>query len=67
MPETLQWQKSSFSGGAADTNCLEIATAPTNLHLRESDNPSTILSPTPTALHALLATLRKDRRTPRTG
>ena len=63
MPRTLHWQKSSFSGGDDDTNCLEIATGPTplgTLHLRESDHPSTILTPTPTALHALLLTYRRD-------
>ncbi|MEV6588322.1 DUF397 domain-containing protein [Streptomyces acidicola] len=59
MPEApLHWQKSSFSGGGGDTNCLEIAGTPTTLHLRESDTPATILSPTPTALSALLAVVR---------
>ncbi|WP_371547142.1 DUF397 domain-containing protein [Streptomyces sp. NBC_00554] len=58
MSEALHWQKSSFSGGAGDTDCLEIATSPTTLHLRESDHPTTILTPTPTALRALLTTLR---------
>ncbi|MDW8809668.1 DUF397 domain-containing protein, partial [Streptomyces scabiei] len=37
MSETLNWQKSSYSGGGEDTSCLEIATTPTALHLRESD------------------------------
>ncbi|MFF4015466.1 DUF397 domain-containing protein [Streptomyces sp. NPDC001843] len=60
MPEILRWQKSSFSGGDADTNCLEIAAAtPTTLQLRESDEPATILTPTPTALHALLTALKQ--------
>ncbi|WP_405931419.1 DUF397 domain-containing protein [Streptomyces sp. NBC_00827] len=58
MSEALHWQKSSFSGGAGDTDCLEISTTPTTLHLRESDHPTTILTPTPTALRALLTTLR---------
>nr|WP_060886092.1 DUF397 domain-containing protein [Streptomyces caniscabiei] len=61
------WQKSSFSGGGEDTSCLEISTTPTTLHLRESDTPATILSPTPTALHALLAALRDGPRTPPQG
>ncbi|MFJ3305965.1 DUF397 domain-containing protein [Streptomyces sp. NPDC086549] len=60
MPEALQWQKSSFSGGAGDTNCLEIAaTTPTTLHLRESDTPATALTPAPTALRALLTALKR--------
>ncbi|MCC9706894.1 DUF397 domain-containing protein [Streptomyces sp. MNU76] len=63
MPEGLHWQKSSFSGGGGDTSCVEISTTPATLHLRESDSPAIILSPTPTALHALLTTLRDGRRT----
>ena len=58
MSQTLRWQKSSFSGGDDDTNCLEIATAPTTLHLRESDDPATLLTPTPTALSAMLTALK---------
>ncbi|MDV9169492.1 DUF397 domain-containing protein [Streptomyces sp. W16] len=58
MPEALHWQKSSFSTGDADNNCLEIATSPTTLHLRESDEPATLLTPTPTALNALLTALK---------
>ncbi|MEV0907314.1 DUF397 domain-containing protein [Streptomyces hokutonensis] len=54
MPLNLHWQKSSFSGGGGAEDCLEIAADPTTLHLRESDHPTTILTPTPTALHALL-------------
>lgn len=63
MPEALHWQKSSFSGGDPDTNCLEIAATPTTLHLRESDTPATILSPTPTALNALFTAV-KDAAAP---
>ncbi|MDO0912693.1 DUF397 domain-containing protein [Streptomyces sp. DT2A-34] len=60
MSEALHWQKSSFSAGPEDTDCLEIAATPTTLHLRESDEPTAILTPTPTALHALLSTLKAD-------
>jgi hypothetical protein len=67
VPEVLIWQKSSFSGGGSDTNCLEIAATPTTLHLRESETPNAVLSPTPTALHALLTTVRNARRTPPAG
>ena len=62
MPEALLWQKSSFSGGDADTDCLEIAATPTTLRLRESDEPATLLSPTPTALNALLTALKGQFR-----
>ncbi|MBB4892064.1 hypothetical protein FHS39_001064 [Streptomyces olivoverticillatus] len=53
-----RWQKSSFSGGGNGGECLEVAAAPT-LHLRESKNPQTILTPTPAALRALLAHARR--------
>ncbi|MGW1501412.1 DUF397 domain-containing protein [Streptomyces mirabilis] len=59
MPPTLHWQKSSFSAGDSDTECLEIATSPTTLHLRESDHPTTILTPTPDALRALLVAVKR--------
>ncbi|MCT9077557.1 DUF397 domain-containing protein [Streptomyces fulvoviolaceus] len=62
MSQTLHWQKSSFSGGDEDTDCLEIAASPTTLHLRESDHPTTILTPSPTALHALLTALADAHR-----
>ncbi|MEV4225809.1 DUF397 domain-containing protein [Streptomyces bobili] len=29
MPEVLHWQRSSYSAGGGDTDCLETATAPT--------------------------------------
>ncbi|WP_155056290.1 DUF397 domain-containing protein [Streptomyces blattellae] len=59
MSEALRWQKSSFSGGGGDTDCLEIATTPTTLHLRESDAPATALTLTPAALRALLAAVKQ--------
>ncbi|MFD7133760.1 DUF397 domain-containing protein [Streptomyces sp. NPDC059894] len=58
MPDILHWQKSSFSADT-DTNCLEIAATSTTLHLRESDTPATLLTPTPTALNALLTAARQ--------
>ncbi|MFF4487483.1 DUF397 domain-containing protein [Streptomyces sp. NPDC001544] len=58
MSSALRWQKSSYSAGDSDNDCLEIAAAP-SLHLRESDDPTTVLTPTPTALHALLTTLKR--------
>ncbi|MGW1324744.1 DUF397 domain-containing protein [Streptomyces antibioticus] len=55
----LTWQKSSFSGGSDGNNCLELASTPTTLHLRESDTPAT----TPTPLAHLLARIRTDAPT----
>jgi hypothetical protein len=60
MAMSLKWQKSSFSGGGEGNDCLELASTPTTLHLRESDAPTTILTTTPTALSHLLAGIRTD-------
>ncbi|MFJ8111210.1 DUF397 domain-containing protein [Streptomyces sp. NPDC096132] len=56
-----QWQKSSFSGGADGNECLELAATDTDLLLRESDDPTRILSLAPTALAALLTHLHPER------
>ncbi len=37
MPE-LTWQKSTYSGDAS--NCVEIATTPTTIHIRDSKTPT---------------------------
>ncbi|MFF8771675.1 DUF397 domain-containing protein [Kitasatospora sp. NPDC015120] len=43
MPE-LRWQKSSFSGSNAGGSCVELATGAAGLrHLRESDDPESVL------------------------
>ncbi|MFE4397085.1 MULTISPECIES: DUF397 domain-containing protein [Streptomycetaceae] len=48
----LNWQKSSFSGDRAD--CVEIASAGDLVYIRESDDPTTIVTTTPTKLAAWL-------------
>ncbi|MFF4924579.1 DUF397 domain-containing protein [Kitasatospora xanthocidica] len=48
----LNWQKSSFSG--TTTNCLEIASDSELIYLRESDDPTTVVTTTPTKLAAWL-------------
>ncbi|MET9519521.1 DUF397 domain-containing protein [Streptomyces sp. NPDC002994] len=55
----FRWQKSSFSEGGA-ANCIEVAAAPPTHapHLRESDNPATVLTTTPAALRALLCRIK---------
>ncbi|MBC9727845.1 DUF397 domain-containing protein [Streptomyces sp. TRM68367] len=62
MSQNLRWQKSSYSAGDSDNDCLEIAATPTTLCLRESDHPTTLLTPTPTALRALLTELKSAGR-----
>ncbi|MEW2549868.1 DUF397 domain-containing protein [Streptomyces sp. NPDC047002] len=52
MPD-LNWQKSSFSAEAA--SCIYLATAPDGtVKLRESDDPTTIVTTTPAKLRAFI-------------
>ncbi|MFJ1937493.1 DUF397 domain-containing protein [Kitasatospora sp. NPDC088160] len=54
MPE-LSWKKSSFSGGDDGQACLELALGADDIrHLRESDDPSTIVTTTVPKLRALI-------------
>ena len=56
----IQWQKSSFSGGAAGNECVELAHSKGELLLRESDDPTRILrlTTTPAPLIHLLQAIR---------
>ena len=58
MNHTLRWQKSTFSDGGNGNTCVELAAAPTTLHLRESDTPATILTTTHTPVTHLLQAIR---------
>ncbi|GAA3809783.1 DUF397 domain-containing protein [Streptomyces phyllanthi] len=64
MTRSLHWQKSSFSDGGEGNTCVELASAPTTIHLRESDTPSTELTTTLTPLAHLLAGIRSGTLTP---
>ncbi|WP_328495353.1 DUF397 domain-containing protein [Streptomyces sp. NBC_00414] len=52
------WQKSSFSGGGDGNACVELATEPHAIRLRESDTPSIELVTTPVPLAHLLHGIR---------
>ncbi|MEU0843272.1 DUF397 domain-containing protein [Streptomyces sp. NPDC005962] len=54
MPASLTWQKSSFSGGGEANACVELATSPAGIHLRESDDPGELLTTTRDQLGAFL-------------
>ena len=54
MTIPANWQKSSFSGGGEGNDCVELATTPGAVHLRESDTPTTQLTTTPVPLARLL-------------
>jgi hypothetical protein len=56
----LAWQKSSFSSGDGNTTCVEIAEGPRTLHMRESEDPDTVLTPDRRALRALLTHLKAE-------
>ncbi|MFF3502290.1 DUF397 domain-containing protein [Streptomyces sp. NPDC003247] len=58
MTSPENWQKSSYSGPDDGNNCLELASTPTTLHLRESDDPATVLTTTRTPLDHLLNAVR---------
>ncbi|MET7780943.1 DUF397 domain-containing protein [Streptomyces mirabilis] len=54
---TIHWQKSTYSGDGS--NCVYVAATPTGtVHLRESDEPETILTTTPAALKSLIRTFK---------
>ncbi|MFI9464734.1 DUF397 domain-containing protein [Streptomyces xiamenensis] len=54
MPH-LKWQKSTYSSGNPNSDCLEAARSPEgHLYLRESDDPDTVLVTTPARWAALL-------------
>ncbi|KOT65866.1 MULTISPECIES: DUF397 domain-containing protein [Streptomyces] len=55
----LTWQKSSFSGEAA--NCIHVVAAPDGtVRLRESDDPEVIVSATRNGLAAFLAVTKES-------
>ncbi|MGQ4382658.1 DUF397 domain-containing protein [Streptomyces sp. SAS_270] len=58
MTTPRNWQKSSFSGGGDGNACIELASTPTTLHLRESATPHTTLTTTPLPLAHLLRHIR---------
>lgn len=58
------WQKSSFSGSGDGNACVELASTPTTLHLRESDTPTTELTTAPLSLAHLLEGIRSGTLTP---
>ncbi|BBC35176.1 hypothetical protein SGFS_064700 [Streptomyces graminofaciens] len=60
MADGITWQKSSFSSGGEAANCLEVAAPEAGRALlRESDDPATVIAPTPTGLAALIRHLSR--------
>ncbi|WP_327355409.1 DUF397 domain-containing protein [Streptomyces sp. NBC_01304] len=56
----LVWQKSSFSSGDVNSDCVELATAQDgHILCRESDTPQAVLRTAPTAWAALIQALQQ--------
>lgn len=60
MSEPIHWQKSSFSGGDSDEDCVEVAATSAGIHVRESDAPVAVLTTTGTPLRALIAAIKSE-------
>ncbi|MFB7246109.1 DUF397 domain-containing protein [Streptomyces populi] len=56
------WQKSSFSGSGDGNNCVELASTPGLVHLRESDTPATRISTAPGPLAHFLRHIKTSFR-----
>jgi hypothetical protein len=55
------WRKSSYSGGTANTNCVEVAGLTEAVAVRDSKNPhSGHLTLSPEAFAGLLARVKHD-------
>ncbi|MFE1834366.1 DUF397 domain-containing protein [Streptomyces sviceus] len=48
MTTSDNWRKSSYSGGGDGNNCVEIATHPTHIAIRDSKAPARALLMLPT-------------------
>ncbi|MBV9448813.1 MAG: DUF397 domain-containing protein [Streptosporangiaceae bacterium] len=58
MSDTLTWRKSSYSG-ASGGNCVQVATPPGAIALRDSNHPTgPVLHFTPNEWQAFLASIR---------
>ncbi|MEU1787871.1 DUF397 domain-containing protein [Streptomyces sparsogenes] len=57
----IQWRKASYSE-QGEGNCVEVAQTPdATILLRESDEPHTVITTTPTALRALARAVKAGR------
>ncbi|MER6145326.1 DUF397 domain-containing protein [Streptomyces sparsogenes] len=50
----IPWRKSSFSGNGVDNACLELAAADGAIHIRESEDPATVIRTAPRPLAAFI-------------
>lgn len=57
----LVWQKSSYSSGAGDSNCVEVSAGQdAHIYIRESDRPDEVARSGPHAWRDFLARVKAD-------
>ncbi|KOU77036.1 DNA-binding protein [Streptomyces sp. MMG1533] len=61
MSTALQWIKSSYSGSEGG-NCIEVATQPSAIHVRDSKHTGPVVTMAPAAWSAFLGLARRDVR-----
>jgi hypothetical protein len=54
----IQWQSSSFCGGGGN-NCVEMRSRPGAVQIRESEEPTTVVTTTPARLRALVHSIKR--------
>ncbi|GAA2707569.1 MULTISPECIES: DUF397 domain-containing protein [Streptomyces] len=59
MAGEISWQKSSFSGGDLNQDCVEIARSSGLIAIRESDVPHVILTTTTRHLRDLIRSVKQ--------
>ncbi|MEV0262602.1 DUF397 domain-containing protein [Streptomyces sp. NPDC050617] len=60
MPER-QWQKSSFSGGSVNGECVEVAVGlDGQICVRESDDPDVVMAASRSTWGAFLRSIKAD-------
>ncbi|HWM39171.1 MAG TPA: DUF397 domain-containing protein [Streptomyces sp.] len=55
-----EWQRSSFCGGGGN-NCVEVSKTTPTVDLRESEDPSSVITTTPARLAALIGEIKDGR------
>jgi hypothetical protein len=59
MGSTGVWRKSSFSGTNPENHCVELAALNGKVSLRESDDPTEVVTTTPASLGAFIRAAKR--------
>ncbi|MDT0451431.1 DUF397 domain-containing protein [Streptomyces hesseae] len=57
----MAWQKSTYSGGTPNNECVEVAAVNGDVTLRESDAPGTVIVTAPASFAALIRAVKATR------